>query len=168
MATGQLRVYFGAAPGVGKTFKMLEEGHRRLERGTDVVVGFVETHGRAHTADVVSLGQALGLVLAPTGAMVVSAVTVLGTIVPSAPGYVGTFELAASAAAGWFGVPAESALAFAIVVHGLTVFVLAIGGALSLVWLGTALGDLTRATSEESSPAPAPQTARRPADARLP
>ena len=41
-----------AAPGVGKTFKMLEEGgHRRLERGTDVVIGFVETHGRAHTAD---------------------------------------------------------------------------------------------------------------------
>ena len=38
---GQLRVYLGAAPGVGKTYKMLEEGHRRLERGTDVVVGFV-------------------------------------------------------------------------------------------------------------------------------
>jgi two-component system, OmpR family, sensor histidine kinase KdpD len=50
MATGQLRVYLGAAPGVGKTYKMLEEGHRRLERGTDVVVGFVETHGRKHTA----------------------------------------------------------------------------------------------------------------------
>ena len=46
MAAGQLRVYFGAAPGVGKTYKMLEEGHRRLERGTDVVIGFVETHGR--------------------------------------------------------------------------------------------------------------------------
>jgi two-component system sensor histidine kinase KdpD len=46
---GQLRVYLGAAPGVGKTFKMLEEGHRRRERGTDVVVGYVETHGRKHT-----------------------------------------------------------------------------------------------------------------------
>ncbi len=46
---GQLRVYLGAAPGVGKTYKMLEEGHRRLERGTDVVVGFVESHGRQHT-----------------------------------------------------------------------------------------------------------------------
>ena len=45
-ARGQLRVYLGAAPGVGKTYKMLEEGHRRLERGTDVVVGFVESHGR--------------------------------------------------------------------------------------------------------------------------
>ena len=46
---GQLRVYLGAAPGVGKTYKMLEEGHRRLDRGTDVVVGLVECHGRTHT-----------------------------------------------------------------------------------------------------------------------
>jgi len=49
MTTGELRVYLGAAPGVGKTYKMLEEGHRRAERGTDVVVGYVETHGRLHT-----------------------------------------------------------------------------------------------------------------------
>ncbi|WP_269305991.1 sensor histidine kinase [Aeromicrobium sp. HA] len=51
---GTLRVYLGAAPGVGKTFKMLDEGNRRLARGTDVVVGFVETHGRAHTIDAVA------------------------------------------------------------------------------------------------------------------
>src|SRR5215475_8513396 len=49
MHQGQLRVYLGAAPGVGKTYKMLEEGQRRKERGTDVVVGYVETHGRKHT-----------------------------------------------------------------------------------------------------------------------
>jgi two-component system sensor histidine kinase KdpD len=48
---GKLRVYLGAAPGVGKTYAMLGEAHRRLERGTDVVVGFVETHGREHTAE---------------------------------------------------------------------------------------------------------------------
>jgi two-component system sensor histidine kinase KdpD len=42
-------VYLGAAPGVGKTYKMLEEGRRRIERGTDVVVGVVETHGRERT-----------------------------------------------------------------------------------------------------------------------
>jgi two-component system sensor histidine kinase KdpD len=53
MGTGQLRVYFGAAPGVGKTYKMLEEGQRRLERGTDVVIGFVETHGRRPIADLI-------------------------------------------------------------------------------------------------------------------
>ncbi len=53
MGRGKLRIYLGAAPGVGKTFKMLEEGRRRLDRGTDVVVGYVETHGRAHTAALV-------------------------------------------------------------------------------------------------------------------
>ncbi|MFC5679458.1 ATP-binding protein [Aeromicrobium endophyticum] len=47
---GVLRVYLGASPGVGKTYAMLDEGRRRAERGTDVVVGFVETHGRVHTA----------------------------------------------------------------------------------------------------------------------
>ncbi|MBE1464812.1 sensor histidine kinase [Kibdelosporangium phytohabitans] len=47
---GELRIYLGAAPGVGKTFAMLGEAHRRRERGTDVVVGLVETHGRAKTA----------------------------------------------------------------------------------------------------------------------
>ena len=50
MARGALRVYLGAAPGVGKTFKMLDEGHRRAARGTDVVVAYVETHGRPFTA----------------------------------------------------------------------------------------------------------------------
>src|SRR6478672_4954316 len=51
MPRGQLRLYLGAAPGVGKTFAMLNEGRRRHERGTDVVIGFVETHGRARTAE---------------------------------------------------------------------------------------------------------------------
>jgi two-component system, OmpR family, sensor histidine kinase KdpD len=51
MRRGQLRVYLGAAPGVGKTFKMLEEGNRRLARGTDVVAAFVEAHGRPLTAE---------------------------------------------------------------------------------------------------------------------
>jgi two-component system sensor histidine kinase KdpD len=48
---GRLRIYLGAAAGVGKTYAMLGEGQRRAERGTDVVAGFVETHGRAHTAE---------------------------------------------------------------------------------------------------------------------
>jgi two-component system sensor histidine kinase KdpD len=49
MARGRLRIYLGAAPGVGKTFAMLNEGWRRHQRGTDVVVGYVETHGRQNT-----------------------------------------------------------------------------------------------------------------------
>jgi two-component system, OmpR family, sensor histidine kinase KdpD len=48
---GQLRIYLGSAAGVGKTFAMLNEGHRRRERGTDVVLAFVETHGRPHTEE---------------------------------------------------------------------------------------------------------------------
>ncbi|MDH6117732.1 K+-sensing histidine kinase KdpD [Kitasatospora sp. GAS204A] len=48
---GRLKVYLGAAPGVGKTFRMLEEGHRRAARGTDVVVAFVECHGRYRTEE---------------------------------------------------------------------------------------------------------------------
>jgi two-component system sensor histidine kinase KdpD len=48
---GELRIHLGAAPGVGKTFAMLGEARRRLERGTDVVVGVVETHGRERTAE---------------------------------------------------------------------------------------------------------------------
>ena len=50
-ARGTLRLYLGAAPGVGKTYAMLGEGRRRRDRGTDVVVAFVETHGRARTAE---------------------------------------------------------------------------------------------------------------------
>ncbi|WP_084715208.1 sensor histidine kinase [Streptacidiphilus rugosus] len=60
MGRGRLRIYLGAAPGVGKTFAMLGEGRRRHERGTDVVVAFVETHGREHTA-----AQVEGLELLP-------------------------------------------------------------------------------------------------------
>jgi two-component system sensor histidine kinase KdpD len=49
VARGKLRIYIGAAPGVGKTYAMLDEGWRRRERGTDVVVGFVMTYGRPKT-----------------------------------------------------------------------------------------------------------------------
>jgi two-component system, OmpR family, sensor histidine kinase KdpD len=48
---GQFRLYLGSAAGVGKTCAMLDEGWRRHQRGTDVVIGLVETHGRAHTAE---------------------------------------------------------------------------------------------------------------------
>jgi two-component system sensor histidine kinase KdpD len=50
---GELRIYLGAAPGVGKTYAMLGEAHRRLERGTDLVAAVVETHGRKKTADLI-------------------------------------------------------------------------------------------------------------------
>ncbi|MEU3985941.1 ATP-binding protein [Streptomyces sp. NPDC026672] len=49
MARGKLRIYLGAAPGVGKTYAMLSEAHRRIERGTDCVVAVVEHHRRPRT-----------------------------------------------------------------------------------------------------------------------
>jgi two-component system sensor histidine kinase KdpD len=64
MSRGTLRIYLGAAPGVGKTVAMLDEGRRRLARGTDVVVAFAETHGRAHTAQCLA-----GLPLVPRKAV---------------------------------------------------------------------------------------------------
>ena len=59
-AAGHFRVYLGAAAGVGKTYAMLNEGQRRAQRGTDVVIGFMETHGRKNTAE-----QADGLEVVP-------------------------------------------------------------------------------------------------------
>src|SRR5947199_2220840 len=47
---GRLKVYLGFAPGVGKTYEMLQEGQRLKKQGVDVVIGVVETHGRADTA----------------------------------------------------------------------------------------------------------------------
>ncbi|QDX26166.1 sensor histidine kinase KdpD [Sphingomonas suaedae] len=53
-ARGKLKIFLGAAPGVGKTFEMLREGAERLNGGTDVVVAVVETHGRAETQALVA------------------------------------------------------------------------------------------------------------------
>ena len=57
---GHLKVFIGMAPGVGKTYRMLQEGAAEADNGRDVVVGFLETHGRAET-----LAQADGLELIP-------------------------------------------------------------------------------------------------------
>ena len=64
MKRGRLRVLLGAAPGVGKTYEMLEEGRRLRDSGRDVVVAIVETHERAATA-----AQAEGLLLVPRRAV---------------------------------------------------------------------------------------------------
>jgi two-component system, OmpR family, sensor histidine kinase KdpD len=48
-AAGRLKIFVGAAPGVGKTYEMLQNAHAKLKAGLDVVVGAVETHGRAET-----------------------------------------------------------------------------------------------------------------------
>ncbi|HEX4005187.1 MAG TPA: histidine kinase [Acidobacteriaceae bacterium] len=50
---GRLRVYLGAAPGVGKTYRMLEDAHLMRRQGIDIAIGLVEPHGRADTADLI-------------------------------------------------------------------------------------------------------------------
>src|SRR5216684_4770806 len=50
---GRLKVYIGSAAGVGKTYQMLEEAHALKRRGVDVVLAFIETHGRAETATLI-------------------------------------------------------------------------------------------------------------------
>src|SRR5947207_15808868 len=50
MEPGRLRIYVGYASGVGKTYSMLDEARRRRARGTDVVLAFVEAHGRPEVA----------------------------------------------------------------------------------------------------------------------
>jgi two-component system, OmpR family, sensor histidine kinase KdpD len=62
---GQLKVFIGMAPGVGKTFRMLQEGRAEAESGRDVAIGYLETHGRAET-----LAQAEGLELIPRRSVV--------------------------------------------------------------------------------------------------
>ncbi|HTA36260.1 MAG TPA: histidine kinase, partial [Solirubrobacteraceae bacterium] len=57
---GHLKVFIGMAPGVGKTFRMLQEGRSEADNGRDVAIGYLESHGRAET-----LAQAEGLELIP-------------------------------------------------------------------------------------------------------
>jgi two-component system sensor histidine kinase KdpD len=93
MARGQLRIYLGAAPGVGKTYKMLEEGRRRRQRGSDVVVGFVETHGRPFTEALLG-----GLEVTPRRTMVYKGATFtefdVDAVLARRPGVVLVDELA--------------------------------------------------------------------------
>src|SRR6202158_2604938 len=51
---GRLKVYLGATPGAGKTFAMLKEGRERKQRGEDVAIAYVETYGRARTAELLA------------------------------------------------------------------------------------------------------------------
>lgn len=62
---GRLKIFLGAAPGVGKTWAMLEDGHRKLAEGVDVLAALIETHGRAETQAKLS-----GLPLLPRTAMI--------------------------------------------------------------------------------------------------
>ena len=61
---GRHKVFLGMAAGVGKTYRMLQEGHAELEAGRDVVIGYLEPHGRADT-ELLAVGPAAGRAPAP-------------------------------------------------------------------------------------------------------
>jgi two-component system, OmpR family, sensor histidine kinase KdpD len=67
---GKHKIFIGMSPGVGKTYKMLEEGHRLKQEGIDVVVGLLETHNRQETAQ-----KAVGLEVVPRQDITCSGVT---------------------------------------------------------------------------------------------
>lgn len=88
---------------------------------------------------------ALSVPLEPAEAMAIAAVAVLGTAIPAAPGYVGTYELAASTAGTALGLPPETALAVAILVHAVTYVSLAVAGLVAAMTMGPGLAaDLQR------------------------
>ncbi len=99
------------------------------------------------------VARSLGVELAPLGAVLVSAVTVLSTAVPSAPGYVGTFELAAVAALGALGVAPDTALACALVAHAAAVLPMTVAGAAAIAFMGVDLraGALARPDASEAA-----------------
>ena len=68
--SGKHKLYIGMAPGVGKTYRMLEEAHQLREEGIDVVIGLLETHGREETAE-----KAIGLEFVPKKLIVHKGVT---------------------------------------------------------------------------------------------
>ncbi|TDQ40495.1 KdpD-like non-kinase potassium sensor [Aureibacillus halotolerans] len=90
---GKLTIYIGSAPGVGKTFRMLQEAHERKQAGVDVVIGLIETHGRAETKALIE-----GLEIVPLQNMVYKGRTFqeldIDAIIERAPGVVLIDELA--------------------------------------------------------------------------
>jgi hypothetical protein len=88
------------------------------------------------------VARSIGAPVDPAAALLIAAVTVLGTALPSAPGYVGTFELAAATTAQALGVSAAPALALAVLAHALAVLPVAGAGAISMIAMDARLGRL--------------------------
>lgn len=102
--------------------------------------------------------KALGIGLAPTAALVVSAAAVLSTAIPAAPGFIGTFELAAAAAARAVGVDAESALALALVAHAMAIVPNALAGVVAGLIIAVRRRDAGEPTIAEPAQVPLDQT----------
>jgi glycosyltransferase 2 family protein len=88
------------------------------------------------------LGRALDLGIGPGGAMLIAAVTTLGTAIPSAPASIGTFELAAVVAAGALGIPGEQALALALLAHAVSTLPFVVAGVAAVGWMSISISEV--------------------------
>lgn len=98
------------------------------------------------------VGQSLGLALHPEAALLITAVTVLGTAIPSAPAHIGTFQVAAVVAATSLGVPAAEALALGLLAHVITTVPMALVGVGALGWLSLSLREVAGQASAWRDP----------------
>lgn len=119
-------------------------GIDRPSRSSAIVVAVVvsATTWMLDAATFWLVASSIGVQVSPAAALLIAAVTVLGTALPSAPGYVGTFELASATTAQALGVAAVPALALAVLAHAMTVLPTAGAGAISLVGMNARLGRL--------------------------
>jgi len=135
--------------GVGARWPRIISAANRFLRGATVqdpfaVLGAVALTSVAWLLEALTVWLAaasLSIPLDPAGAMAIAAVAVLSTVIPAAPGYVGTYELAASAAGTALGLPPETALALAVLVHAVILVPLTIAGLLATVKLGMNLSN---------------------------
>ena len=88
------------------------------------------------------LGRSLDLGIGPGGAMLIAAVTTLGTAIPSAPASIGTFELAAVVAAGALGIPGEQALALALLAHAVSTLPFVVAGVGAMGWMSISITEV--------------------------
>ncbi|AQN80116.1 hypothetical protein A9176_07035 [Leuconostoc garlicum] len=97
---GRLKIFLGYAAGVGKTYRMLEEAHTRLAAGDDVVIGHVESHGRAATTDLIAGFEQIPEHLNVSQPTLVGELNV-PTVIKRQPDVVLVDELAHTNAASW-------------------------------------------------------------------
>jgi uncharacterized protein (TIRG00374 family) len=163
-ALGLLLVGVLAASGITRAARLagrvLGAGGSRMRRAVDLIASFGEGaggegRGALLAAAVLStvtwgfvaatywmLARSLGIEVSVAGAMLIAAISTLGTAIPSAPAYLGTFEVAAVVAAGALGIGAEEALALALLAHAVTTVPFAIAGGLAVGWLSVSLDEV--------------------------
>jgi glycosyltransferase 2 family protein len=152
-----LLVVLGIPRVVHLTTRLLGDRSRRLAKPIGLLVSFGEGAG-GEDRRVVSMaiglsaltwvfvatgfwlvGQSLGLGLTPAAALLIAAVTVLGTAIPAAPGHIGTFEVAALVSATALGVSSSDALALALLAHAASTLPLAAAGVVAIGWMSVSL-----------------------------